>query len=111
MSTTEDPVVRIDALATSGLEHHRWLHPADVPGLVADLVTDRLGADVSVWIEHPDPDELEIEVGRGHQAELVVRVVGEDTWRATVTRAEGDVVGTVEGRPADVVRGIGDLLV
>lgn len=111
--STQDAVARIGALAASGVgpsASHRALHPADVPGLVADLLSDRMGADVSIWIEHPDPDDLEIEVGHGHEPELVVRVEGADVWRATVSRPEGSVVGTVEGRPADVLQRLADLL-
>jgi hypothetical protein len=112
-SSTDDALDRIDALAASGVgapAAHHALHPADVFGLLAQVMIDRLGPDVSVWVEHVDPDRLEVDVGHGHRPELVLRLAGDETWTVTVSRPSGALVGTSEGRPADVSRALRDLL-
>jgi hypothetical protein len=104
---------RIDALAAAGLgppTAHHALHPADVFGLLADLLTERLGADVSVWLGHVDPDDVEVDVGHGHRTELVVHLAGDERWTVTVSRPSGDVVGTSEGSPRDVAAALRELL-
>ena len=112
-SRSDDAFDRIDTLASSGIGSPpavHALHPADVFGLLAQVVTDRLGPDVSVWIDHVDPDDVEVDVGHGHRAELVVQLGGDETWTVTVSRPSGDVVGTAAGRPLEVSRALGDLL-
>jgi len=112
-STSADAVDRIGALAASGIgppSARHALRPADVFGLLAQLVTDHLGDDVSVWLDHPPSDDLALDIGHGHRPEVVVHLAGEETWTITVARPSGAVLGASSGRPEQVAVALQELL-
>ncbi len=104
------PSEEIAVLAAAG-GRHGPLRPADVLGLVAEVIADRLGPDVSVWLDaSPDPDDLEVDVGHGHHAELVIHLSGAERWTLTLARPSGEIVGTSQGEPGDVAEALTALL-